>query len=338
MKEMPRSAAGKDIMSRLYLECYSGISGDMTVGALLDLGADRGKLERVLQTVPAKGFEVKISKVLKSGIEACDFDVVLDHEHENHDHDMDYLFGEDAAAVEGHAGHHHHEEQEEACAAHLHEDGNGTHGAHGACCAAHLHGEAAGTHDAAGTETHEGHEHHHHHEHRSLGDVLEIIDRTQMTDGAKELAGRIFRIVAEAESEVHAKPLEEVHFHEVGAIDSIVDIIAIAVCFDDLREKENITEVIVPVLYEGTGTVRCQHGVLPIPVPAVAAIVRRYGIRMHLIPDPGEFVTPTGAAAVAALRTGEELPAEFVIQRTGLGAGKREYRRAGIVRAMLLGD
>ncbi len=284
MREMPRSAAGKDIMSRLYLECYSGISGDMTVGALLDLGADRGKLERVLQTVPAKGFEVKISKVLKSGIEACDFDVVLDHEHENHDHDMDYLFGEPAQ------------------------------------------------------ETCEGHVHHHHHEHRSLKDVLEIIDRTQMTDGARDLAGRIFRIVAEAESEVHAKPLEEVHFHEVGAIDSIVDIIAIAVCFDDLREKEKITEVIVPVLYEGTGTVRCQHGVLPIPVPAVAAIVRRYGIRMHLIPDPGEFVTPTGAAAVAALRTGEELPAEFVIRRTGLGAGKREYRRAGIVRAMLLGD
>lgn len=280
-------------MSKLYLECYSGISGDMTVGALLDLGADRGKLEKVLQTVPAQGFEVKISKVLKSGIEACDFDVILDHEHENHDHDMNYLFGEDAAAVEGHDGHPHDE--------------------HGA-------------------------EHHHHHEHRSLGDVLDIIDRTQMTDGAKELAGKIFRIVAQAESEVHAKPLEEVHFHEVGAIDSIVDIIAIAVCFDDLRKKENITEVIVPVLYEGTGTVRCQHGVLPIPVPAVAAIVRKYGIRMHLIPDPGEFVTPTGAAAVAALGTCDHLPSEFVIRRTGLGAGKRDYRRAGIVRAMLLED
>lgn len=296
---MPQSAAGKDTMSKLYLECYSGISGDMTVGALLDLGADRGKLEQVLQTVPAQGFEVKISKVRKSGIEACDFDVILDHEHENHDHDMDYLFGADAAAVEGHAGHyqgeqeHHHQEEQE---------------------------------------------HHHHHEHRSLGDVLGILDKTQMTDSARELAGKIFRIVAEAESEVHAKPLEEVHFHEVGAIDSIVDIIAIAVCFDDLRKKENITEVIVPVLYEGTGTVRCQHGVLPIPVPAVAAIVRKAGIRMHLIPDQGEFVTPTGAAAVAALRTSDQLPSEFVIRRTGLGAGKRDYRRAGVVRAMLLED
>ena len=159
-----------------------------------------------------------------------------------------------------------------------------------------------------------------------------------MTQGAKELAGRIFRIVAEAESEVHARPLNEVHFHEVGAIDSIVDIISIAVCFDDLREKEQISDVVVPVLYEGTGTVRCQHGVLPIPVPAVAAIVRKYGIRMHLIPDLGEFVTPTGAACVAALRTSDQLPAEFVIRKTGLGAGKRAYRRAGVVRAMLLED
>ena len=274
------------MMSRLYLECYSGISGDMLTGALLDLGADQKKLEQVLKTIPAQGFDIQISKVLKSGISAVDFDVLLDHEHENHDHDMAYLFGETAPEEEEH--HHHH-------------DG-------------------------------------HPHEHRSLQDVLAVIDGTQMTQGAKELAGRIFRIVAEAESEVHARPLNEVHFHEVGAIDSIVDIISIAVCFDDLREKEQISDVVVPVLYEGTGTVRCQHGVLPIPVPAVAAIVRKHGIRMHLIPDLGEFVTPTGAACVAALRTSDQLPAEFIIRKTGLGAGKRAYRRAGVVRAMLLED
>ena len=279
-------------MSRLYLECYSGISGDMLTGALLDLGADQEKLEQVLKTIPAQGFDIQISKVQKSGISAVDFDVLLDHEHENHDHDMAYLFGETAPEEEEH--HHHH---------HDHHD-------------------------------HDGHPH----EHRSLQDVLAVIDGTQMTQGAKELADRIFRIVAEAESEVHARPLNEVHFHEVGAIDSIVDIISIAVCFDDLREKEQISGVVVPVLYEGTGTVRCQHGVLPIPVPAVAAIVRKHGIRMHLIPDLGEFVTPTGAACVAALRTSDQLPAEFVIRKTGLGAGKRAYRRAGVVRAMLLED
>ena len=301
------------MMSRLYLECYSGISGDMLTGALLDLGADQEKLEQVLKTIPAQGFDIQISKVLKSGISAVDFDVLLDHEHENHDHDMAYLFGETAPEEEEH--HHHH---------HDHHDHDGH---------PHDHDEHHHDHD----DHHHGHDGHPH-EHRSLQDVLAVIDGTQMTQGAKELAGRIFRIVAEAESEVHARPLNEVHFHEVGAIDSIVDIISIAVCFDDLRKKEQISDVVVPVLYEGTGTVRCQHGVLPIPVPAVAAIVRKHGIRMHLIPDLGEFVTPTGAACVAALRTSDQLPAEFVIRKTGLGAGKRAYRRAGVVRAMLLED
>ena len=306
--------------NKLYLECTSGISGDMTVAALLDLGADQKKLVRTLKSLPVKGFDIKISRVMKSGIDACDFDVLLDHDHENHDHDMAYLFGETAPEEEEH--HHHH---------HDHHDHDGL---------PHDHDEHHHDHD----DHHHDHDDHHHghdghpHEHRSLQDVLAVIDGTQMTQGAKDLAGRIFRIVAEAESEVHARPLNEVHFHEVGAIDSIVDIISIAVSFDDLREKEQIAVVVVPVLYEGTGTVRCQHGVLPIPVPAVAAIVRKHGIRMHLIPDLGEFVTPTGAACVAALRTSDQLPAEFVIRKTGLGAGKRAYRRAGVVRAMLLED
>ncbi len=310
-------------MSKLYLECYSGISGDMTVGALLGLGADQHKLEQVLASVPAEGFRVQISQVIKSGIEAWDFDVILDEAHENHDHDMEWLFGAAAEKVQGHEHTHAHDGSAEACGrfdgaehtAHLEHDAHHHHGEHHACDDVHHHG---------------------HHEHRNLEQVNDILDRTQMSDGARALAKRIFGIVAEAEAEVHGKPIDEVHFHEVGAIDSIADIIAIAVCYDDLQERENITEVIVPVLYEGTGTVRCQHGILPIPVPAVAAIARSYGLRLHIMPDAGEFVTPTGAAAVAALRTGDALPPEFVIKRTGLGAGKREYRRAGILRAMLL--
>ncbi len=299
-------------MSKLYLECYSGISGDMTVGALLGLGADREKLEEVLASVPAEGFRVQISQVLKSGIEAWDFDVILDEAHENHDHDMEWLFGAQAEGehMHGHDGHHSHEDH-------------------------HGHGEQHGPHEAH--HTHDGvHHEDHHHAHRNLEQVYDILDRTQMSDGARVLAKRIFDIVAEAEAEVHGKSIDEVHFHEVGAIDSIADIIAIAVCYDDLQEKENITEVIVPVLCEGTGTVRCQHGILPIPVPAVTAIARSHGLRLHIMPDAGEFVTPTGAAVVAALRTGEALPNEFVIKKTGLGAGKRAYKRAGILRAMLL--
>ena len=159
-----------------------------------------------------------------------------------------------------------------------------------------------------------------------------------MTEEAREIASSIFTIVAEAEAEVHGKSIDEVHFHEVGAIDSIVDIISIAVLFDDLKTRENITDVIVPELYEGHGTVRCQHGILPIPVPAVTSIVRKNGIRVHMIPDEGEFVTPTGAAVVAALRTTDRLPESFIVKAAGLGAGKREYARAGFVRAMLLED
>lgn len=311
-------------MSKLYLECYSGISGDMTVGALLGLGADRHKLEKVLESVPAEGFRVQISQVIKSGIEAWDFDVILDEAHENHDHDMEWLFGAEAEAP------------------HVHGDGHVLSHGEVPCCHS-VNRECTVESDQGEHHGHEGHlshdaHHHegHHHEHRNLQQVYDILDRTQMSDGARALARCIFGIVAEAEAEVHGKSLDEVHFHEVGAIDSIADIIAIAVCYDDLQVREDITEVIVPVLYEGTGTVRCQHGILPIPVPAVAAIARSHGLRLHIMQDAGEFVTPTGAAAVAALRTGDVLPAEFMIKKTGLGAGKRDYKRAGILRAMLL--
>ena len=154
-----------------------------------------------------------------------------------------------------------------------------------------------------------------------------------MTDSAKALANKIFRIVAEAESKAHNLPLEEVHFHEVGAIDSIVDIIAAAVCFDDL----GISDVIVPKLTEGTGTVRCQHGVLPVPVPATLHIVEDYDMPLEIMNAKGEYVTPTGAAIAAALCTTHTLPSSFRVLATGLGAGKRAYtERTNILRAFLI--
>ncbi|MGN0343089.1 MAG: LarC family nickel insertion protein [Roseburia sp.] len=274
---------------QLYLECYSGISGDMTVAALVDLGVDQDALQQALSTIPVSGYQVKISRVKKSGLDVCDFDVILDAEHENHDHDMEYLYG------------------------HLHD---------------HEHG-----HDHAHTHTHShDHDHGHHHEHRGLPEIVSIIDNTRISDHAKEIAKNIFDILAQAEAKAHGVPLEQVHFHEVGAVDSIVDIIAVAYCVDAL----GISEVIVPVLYEGTGTVRCQHGILPVPVPAVANIAAAHGLKLHLTADTGEYVTPTGAAIVAALRTGENLPEEYRIEAIGLGAGKRETSRSGILRAMLI--
>lgn len=265
----------------LYLECNSGISGDMMVGALLDLGADEKKLRETLATLPLSGYTIQISRVKKAGLDACDFLVQLDAEHENHDHDMEYLYG-------------------------FKKDGE----------------------NAAASE----HHHHHHHEHRGLREVLEILEQGNLTPGALELAEKIFTILGEAEAKAHGTTLEEVHFHEVGAVDSIVDIAAAAICLDDL----GIRKVILPVLNEGKGCVRCAHGILPIPVPAVANIAATYGLPLQIMDTEGEYVTPTGAAITAAIRTGSSLPQPFTIRKIGLGAGKRQQERPSLLRAMVI--
>ena len=293
----------------LYLECYSGISGDMTVAALLDLGADRGVLDKALYSLPVSGFRTKISRVKKSGLDACDFNVIL--EHDNHDHDMEYLHGH-----EHEMEHHYNHEHAHSAEYHYHD---------------HEHTHAAEHPDHEHTHEH-SHEHSHPHEHRGMREITEIIQGSEMTDRAKKMALHVFDILAHAESKAHGVNAEEVHFHEVGAIDSIVDIAAIAVCMDNL----DITDVIVPVLYEGTGFIRCQHGQIPVPVPAVAHIAEDHHLKLKITDIQGELVTPTGAAVVAAFRTSEKLPEDFSILQSGLGAGKREYRCPGILRAMLI--
>ena len=324
----------------LYLETSSGISGDMFVAAMIDLGADPEALERALNSIPADGFMVEISSVKKSGIACCDFNVILDAAHENHDHDMAYLYGPapvSSAAPQEEAHHCHCHEDEEAHHCHCHEDEEAHHchchedeEAHHCHC--HEDEEAHHCHCHEGEEPHHHHEHHHHHG-RHLAEIMDIIEATDMTDSAKALAGKMFHIVAEAESLAHHMPLEEVHFHEVGAIDSIVDIIAAAVTFDSL----GITDVIIPCLTEGRGTVRCQHGVLPVPVPATMNIIEAYDMPLTIMEAKGEYVTPTGAAIAAAICTTHQLPKAFRIVRTGLGAGKRDYtERTNILRAYLI--
>lgn len=261
----------------LYLECHSGISGDMMVAALLDLGADREILKKALDSLAVPGFQVKISRVTKAGLDVCDFDVRLDAAHENHDHDMAYLYGNDP-----------------------HGDGHG--------------------------------HHEHHHEHRGLSEILSIIAGADMTAGAKETAEKIFRILAEAEAKAHGTTVENVHFHEVGAVDSIVDILSVSVCLDSL----GIKDVVIPELCEGKGEIRCAHGILSVPVPAVANIVAAHGIPLKITDVTGELVTPTGAAIAAAIRTEEKLPGSFTIKKIGMGAGKRAYERPSILRAMLI--
>lgn len=329
------------------MEASSGIAGDMFVAALLDLGADRKALDRAVSSIPAKGFTVEIGRVQKAGIDCCDFNVILDRDHENHDHDMAYLYGPlPEVREEVHEEHHchcHEEEHDhgEGHHCHCHGDDHEHHEEEHHChCHEDDHGEEHHCHCHEEEHHHEeGHHHHHgeghHHEHRHLKDVEAVIDGTDMTESARALAKKIFRIVAEAESKAHNLPIEEVHFHEVGAIDSIVDIISAAVCFDSL----GITSVIVPKLSEGTGTVRCQHGVLPVPVPATLNIVTAYHMPLEIMDAKGEYVTPTGAAIAAALATSHSLPASFTILKAGLGAGKRDYKeRTNIFRAILIDD
>lgn len=249
----------------IYFEGHSGISGDMAVASLLDLGADAAKLDAVLATLPAE-FTHSVERGHSYSMAGCYFNV-----------------------------HHHHD--------HPHEE--------------HYHAHA-----------------HHHHEHRHLADVEAIIDAASMSDSARALSRRIFRIVAEAEAEAHGVSIDEVHFHEVGAIDSIVDIVAAAVLLDDL----GVDGCIVTGLSEGSGTVMCQHGELPVPVPAVMNIARAHGITLRPTSTQGEMVTPTGIAIAAAARTRDTLPAAYKILKCGVGLGKRDFGRANFLRTFLIED
>ena len=298
--------------SILYLECNSGISGDMTVAALLDLGADRQILLDALSSLPLTGYSIEIKDVYKSGIRACDFNVILDHD--NHDHDMDYLHGHAHSMTDEHDHTHSHNLSDE----------------HGQI---HRHDHSMTVGDVHGHDTDESqHIHHHHHDARNLNDITKIIQTGQLSSGAKDLALKIFQILAEAEAAVHGKTLEEIHFHEVGAVDSIVDIVAVAVCIDNLSPSG----IVISALTDGKGQIRCQHGLIPVPVPAVTAIAMQNDLTLNISDVEGELVTPTGAAIAAAVRTAATLPKDFRIRRIGFGAGKRDYAATGLLRAMLL--
>lgn len=328
-------------MRTLYLECYSGISGDMTVAALLDLGASEAVLRRGLESLKVDGYQIEIGRAVKCGVEACDFRVILEedvhhhhqdegaHEH-HHGEEHEHSHPHTGSAHEGHI-HEHSHSHGEPMEEHPHEHSH----SHEVPPHEHTHGhsqamEHVHSHE---THTHEGHSHGgHSHVHRNLQDVLTIIRSGDLTQNARQMAEKIFTAVALAEAKVHGKPLEEVHFHEVGAVDSIVDIVGAAICLDDL----GITKIIASPLYEGTGTVWCQHGEMPVPAPATLEIVRANGIPLTITKNQGEMVTPTGAAIVGALCTEYRVPQAMVIAKVGMGAGKKDFAHANILRAYLL--
>lgn len=305
----------------LYLECYSGISGDMTVGALLDLGAREEALREALEALPIKGYEIRIGRTKKCGIDACDFDVILEEE-EGHEHPHEH-------DGEAHVHKHEHVHGAEHCHDEEHHDHEHSHGEdhvydHGTPCE-HIH-------DHSHTHGPEGHDHHHDHVHRHYADIMRMLDEAPLKPEVRTLAKKIFRIVGEAESRVHACPLEEVHFHETGAVDSIVDIVGAAACAVDL----GITETYLSTIYEGQGHVWCQHGRIPVPAPAVAGIAAAEELDLAITNVSGEMVTPTGAAIAAAFRTKKGLPKAFMIRKIGMGAGKKDFPHANLLRAMII--
>lgn len=323
----------------LYLECYSGISGDMTVGALLDLGAREEALREALEALPLKGYEIRIGRTKKCGIDACDFDVILE-EKEGHEHPHEHVHGaEHCHSAEG--GHTHDHEHLQGEPVYSHEHSHGEHGyadhfheehdhTHAPEFHEHFHEGEAHIHDH--THGPEAHVRHHDHVHRHYADIMHMLDEAPLKPEVRTLAKKIFQIVGEAESRVHATPLEEVHFHETGAVDSIVDIVGAAACAVDL----GITETYLSTIYEGQGHVWCQHGRIPVPAPAVAGIAAAEELDLAITNASGEMVTPTGAAIAAALHTKKGRPQSFVIRRIGMGAGKKDFPHANLLRAMII--
>lgn len=244
-------------MKTLYFDCSSGISGNMTLGALLEIIGDENYLLEELKKLKVDGYQIEIAKKVKNGIMGTYVDVILEHEY-------------------------HHEKEH-----HSHE-----------------------------------HEHHNHHEHRNLYDVNKIIDESSIDEKSKQLAKRIFLRVAKAESKVHNKPLEEVHFHEVGAIDSIIDIVGTAI----LIHKINPDKIISSIVNDGYGFIECAHGTMAVPVPATSEIFAGSNVKFRQIDIDTELVTPTGAAIIAELATEFTTLPAMTTEKIGWGAGYKDLK------------
>ena len=285
-------------MKILYYDCFSGISGDMNLAALIDLGIDKKYLIEELSKLSLNGYEIKVSRDNRKGIEGTKVDVIL-QEH-NHDHD----YAEDVEKAHKHENAHYH-----AKGSHHHE---------------HFHDDNEGGHSQEHSSNN-----HSHQEHRNLKDIEEIIDCSKLSSKVKELSMKMFMKVAEAEAKVHGKPLYEVHFHEVGAVDSIVDIVGAAICLEHL----NVDKIMSSSIELGGGFVKCAHGRIPVPAPATVEILK--GIPVKLGAVPFETTTPTGAAILAANVDEFKDDKNFIINKIGYGIGNRDTEIPNVLRVML---
>jgi len=268
-------------MKTLYLDIFSGISGDMFIGALLDLGVDARQLERELRKLKLDGWHLHVARRQKSGIEGVKLDVHLadahDHQHGHH-HDPDHS--------------HHHD----------------------------------------GHEHDHGHGHHRHEENRTFAEIKKLIGRSKLSAWVKKKSIAVFQRVAEAEGKIHGQPPERVHFHEVGAVDSIVDIVGACIGLELLGRPLVLAAPVV----EGTGWVNCAHGRFPVPAPATLAILGARGIGVTQCDEPHELVTPTGAALLAEFAENFGPMQNLTAEKIGFGLGTRDHQtRPNVLRAVL---
>ena len=312
-------------MSTLYLEPFSGLSGDMLNALLLDLGADRKHLEEALKTISLDGYHLHVDRIAKSSIWGTDFDVHMEHgekdhgiagdfDHHHHEHDHD---------------HHEHEHTHEHAHSHTHEEHTHSHEHSHSHDHHHEHDHTRDGHTHEHTHSH----HHHHGEVRGLKEIETIILSSGVSDFVKEKSLEVFRDIAQAEANVHQMSVEEIHFHEVGATDSIIDIMSFFILWETL----DIDAVYSTAVTEGSGTITVAHGVMPVPVPAVmqlrlqTAIPFSQDFEIHT-----ELVTPTGLALFKAIRPVFAQPSNLTATKVGYGFGKRDTGKFNALRGTLL--
>nr|WP_309099480.1 LarC family nickel insertion protein [Fredinandcohnia onubensis] len=296
-------------MKTLYFDCFSGISGDMVIGALLDAGADPQVLVQELKKLHFEDeYELEWKKVVKNGITSTKFDVILKNDGSNHTHDHDHSHD--------HSHDHHHEHDHSHGHSHDHHHGHG-----------HSHG-----HDHHHDHDH-SHDHgHHHHSHRSYKDIVKMIEESDLTPEVKETSLKVFRKIGEAEGLIHGLPLDKVHFHEVGAVDSIIDIVGAAILLHQL-EITTIKSSSVPV---GTGKIHIDHGIYPVPAPATLEILK--GVPIEQSDIRFELTTPTGAGIVSVLT--EEFCSfpSMKVTSIGYGAGTKTFKDRPNVLRVIIGE
>ncbi len=288
-------------MKILYFDCFSGISGDMVIGALIDAGADRAHLEEELKKLNIEDeYKLTFNKVVKNGITSTKFDVILkDHTHDHqHSHDHDH----------SHEAHNHQ---------HSHD---------------HDHSHEAHDHHHSHDHDHSHGDHHHHHDHRSYKHIVEMIKSAQFSERAESFALRIFEKIGIAEGKIHGVPLEDVHFHEVGAVDSIIDIVGVAILLDQLN-LDGIYASAVPV---GSGKIHIDHGIYPVPAPATLEILK--GVPIAASDVKGELATPTGAAIIATLAENFGTLPTMTVEQIGYGAGTKTFPSHPNVLRVMIGE